>query len=191
MSNNNVALKMKQFKKLTPAVQGTLDSLCGIYSVVNSLYWLYGPRIKRTPLFRALVDHLHQRHDVVDYLAYGMETPAIVSMLRFLQSSRYRRYPITVQRPFIHKPARTARSTLVRCQRWLSQHPGRVILISDQYHWTVLIHIDDEWLYFFDSSTYTRIRRRRCSLRERAGMHQLFLDAIFFITREESHNDDC
>lgn len=97
-------MKQQNTLILKPAVQGTLDSLCGIYSVVNMLYWLYGPRIKRLTLFRALVHHLHEHHDIAECLTNGMDTPVVDCMLNFLQSSRYRRYPITVHRPLYVSP---------------------------------------------------------------------------------------
>lgn len=132
---------------LTPAKQGELDSLCGLYSVINSLYWLYGRKIRRKPLFRALVHHLSQHSSIDECLTNGMESPQIDCLLHFLQISRYKRYPIAVHRPFLTQPNVSTKTIFAQCQQWL-EHSHRVVLLGDQYHWSVITHVDNDWLCF-------------------------------------------
>ncbi|OAT41105.1 hypothetical protein M988_2282 [Hafnia paralvei ATCC 29927] len=173
-----------QASLLTPAKQGELDSLCGLYSVINTLYWFYGQKVRRKPLFRALVHHLSQHSSIADYLTNGMESPQIDCLLHFLQTSRYKRYPITVYRPFLTQPNVSTKAILAQCQEWLEHNHG-VILLGDQYHWSVVTHIDDDWLCFFDSGSRGHIHRHRWSLRQQQGKYQLFKDAIYFIEQGE------
>lgn len=181
-------MKQKDRQTLRPAVQGDLDTLCGLYSVVNALYWLH-PQLRRKALFRALIDHLSQHHDVTSCLTCGTESEQIDALLHFLRTRRPRRWPFSVHKPFTNIPALTTRHILGQCRQWLDQRPDRVVLLGDQYHWTVVSHMDGEWLYFFDSSTYTRIHRSRWSLRHQPGRHQLFREAIYFIEKGVPDHD--
>lgn len=121
-----------QASLLTPAKQGELDSLCGLYSVINTLYWFYGQKVRRKSLFRALVHHLSQHSSIADYLTNGMESPQIDCLLHFLQTSRYKRYPIAVYRPFLTQPNVSTKAILAQCQEGLS-------ITTASYCWAISI----------------------------------------------------
>lgn len=181
-------MKQKDNKTLRPAVQGELDTLCGLYSVVNALNWLH-PRVRRKPLFRAMIRWFSQHYDITVCLTIGTEPDQLDALLRFLQTSRWRRWPFTFHKPFMGVPRLTTCGILTQCQQWLDQRPDRVVLLGDQYHWTVVSDMDSEWMYFFDSYTYTRIHHSRWSLRKQPGRHQLYRQAIYFIERGASDHD--
>jgi hypothetical protein len=175
---------------LTPSLQGDLDSLCGLYSVINALFWLYGHSIRRKPLFRALVCHLSELVPIEECLTQGMDSPLIDKLLSFLEHSYYRRYPVTIMKPFQHLTHLATTKILKQCDQWLFQRKDRVVLISDQYHWSVVTQMDNDWLYFFDSYKYQRISLRGFSLRAQTGKHQLFKEAIYFIERGKTEHDN-
>ncbi|GAJ63821.1 hypothetical protein JFPO14_contig00008-0007 [Edwardsiella piscicida] len=181
-------MKQQNSNTLRPAVQGDLDTLCGLYSVVNALSWLH-PRLRRKPLFRAIVHWFSQEYDITVCLTTGTEPDQLDAMLDFLRTRCQQRWPFTFSKPFMDIPKLSTRHILTQCQQWLDHHPDRVVLLGDQYHWTVVSHMDSEWLYFFDSYTYRRIHRSRWSLREERGKHQLYRQAIYFIERGASNHD--
>lgn len=181
-------MKEKHNRGLRPAIQGDLDALCGIYSVVNALYWLH-PGLRRKPLFRALVSFFSQHYDIADCLITGTESAQLDALLNFLQSRRESRWPFHFHKPFARTRGLTTRDILAQCRNWLAQHPDRVVLLGDQYHWSVVSHMDSKWMYFFDSGSYTRVRQRYWSLRARPGGHQLFRQAIWFIEKGEADDE--
>lgn len=181
-------MNKSQKTAVKPAVQGDLDCLCGVYSVVNAMYWLYGGRIRRTALFRVLIRHLDGVTNIADCLTAGMESALMSGMLRFLKKDGYGRCRIRVHRPFLTRSGVNTRTLLSRCETWLRDPEQRhVILVGDQYHWSVVTRMDGDFLYFFDSSSYTRLQRSQWSVVEKPDMYQVDPRDVWFIARE---NDD-
>ncbi|MCS2147114.1 hypothetical protein [Scandinavium manionii] len=172
-------------KVFNASQQGDLDNLCGFYSVVNMMHWLYGNRIKRKPLFKTLVQYYDQHWPVIECLTSGMNSSQMDILLKCLKKARYSKYPITISQPFRMQRTQQTEQILKDCQAFLTSHEDGAILISDQYHWSVITHIDNEYLHFYDSWDYTRIKRTRYSLRRREGAYHLYPEAIYFIERSE------
>lgn len=78
-------MKQQNSNTLRPAVQGDLDTLCGLYSVVNALSWLH-PRLRRKPLFRAMVHWFSQEYDITVCLTTGTEPDQLDALLDFLRT---------------------------------------------------------------------------------------------------------
>lgn len=169
--------------KVTPSRQGDLDSLCGFYSVANMMYWLYGNKIKRKALFKSLLQHYSQHWPLLECLTAGIGSSQMDILLEHLSQGRYKRYPVTITRPFKLQKPLSKNKILRAIEIYLEGNDSRAIIIRDQFHWSVIIHADSQNLYFFDSSSYRRKARSRYSLRYEEGKLQLFPDGIYFIER--------
>ena len=53
--------------------QGELDCLCGIYSIVNAVYFVSNKKIKRKPLFNELLLAYMNNWGVYDLLTGGLD----------------------------------------------------------------------------------------------------------------------
>ena len=103
-----------------------------------------------------------------------------------LQKGHYRRqFPVEITRPFAGKRGLTDGRLFREMQRFLdvTDH-SRLIMLSDQFHWSLLVKMDEEMLCFFDSNGRTTMSRKAFSLRTGVTRRQLFPDAIYFIERE-------
>jgi hypothetical protein len=165
-----------------PLVQGELDGLCGLYSIINSLTWgLYSlqvtgnrPRQQSSPLgereteqlFLSLITRLTRKHgtrSVVD----GISSLQLARLLRHSGAwlSTHRGLKLTVVRPFYLRP----RATMRQVCRVLSNHladAGTATIIGLEWpsrHWTVVIGVTPTRLYLLDSSDeppHSSLRRR-------------------------------
>jgi hypothetical protein len=155
-----------------PLVQGDLDGLCGIYSVVNSLAWALHTRRavgdpllsrrarrlqdrERTELFIALLTVLFERHKQARPIADGVSSVDLSHVLRrsaaWLKAQRG--LDLAVTRPFYQY----RRVRLPRIAAHLAAHlsePGRSAIIGIEppwHHWTVVIGVTLNRLNLFDS----------------------------------------
>jgi hypothetical protein len=154
-----------------PLVQGELDGLCGIYSIINSLIWgLYRlqvtghrPRQQSRPLgereteqlFLSLIARLTRKHgtrSIVD----GISSLELARLLRHSAAwlSTKRDLRLTFTRPFYRHP----RATMRQVCRALSNHladAGTATIIGLEWplrHWTVVSGVTPTRLYLLDSS---------------------------------------
>ena len=101
-----------------------------------------------------------------------------------LQKGHYRRqFPVEITDP-LQEAGLTDGRLFREMQRFLdvTDH-SRLIMLSDQFHWSLLVKMDEEMLCFFDSNGRT-MPRKAFSLRTGVTRRQLFPDAIYFIEQE-------
>ena len=141
-----------------PLVQGELDGLCGLYSIINSLIWgLYSlqisghrPRYQSKPLgereietlFFALMTRVNRKHGIHP-VVHGISSLELARLLRpsatWLNAKRDLR--LTFMRPF----DRRRRVTIALVCQTLSNHlagtgTGAIIGLEWPWrHWTVVI----------------------------------------------------
>lgn len=167
--------------------QGELDCLCGAYCVVNMLSWLYDGRVKRRLLMNRLIQTYQQRWPLHEWLTEGIEHNRLDwLMAKVLQKGHYsRQFPVQITRPFAGKRGLTDGQLFREMQRFLdvTDH-SRLIMLSDQFHWSLMVKMDEDTLCFFDSNGRTTMPRKAFSLRTGVTRRQLFPDAIYFIERE-------
>ena len=154
-----------------PLVQGELDGLCGLYSIINSLIWgLYSlqisghrPRHQCSPLsereteqlFLSLLTRLTRKHGVRPFV-HGMSSLELARLLRHAGARlrAHRGLELTVIRPFYQRPRATVRQVC----RVLANHlvnPGSATIIGLEWpmrHWTVVSGVTPTRLYLLDSS---------------------------------------
>jgi hypothetical protein len=151
-----------------PLVQGELDGLCGIYSIINSLIWgLYSlqvtghrPRQQSSPLgereieqlFLSLITRSTRKHGIRSVVA-GIHALELARLLRHSAAwlSPKRDLRLTFMRPFY----RRRRVTMGQVCQALSNHlagAGTATIIGLEWHWTVVIGVTPTRLYLLDSS---------------------------------------
>jgi hypothetical protein len=172
-----------------PLVQGELDGLCGLYSIINSLIWgLYSlqiaghrPRHRSRPLgereiealFLLLITRLNRNHGISPVLV-GIHALELGRLLRHSATwlSAKRNLQLTFVRPFY----RRRRVTIGQVCQVLSNHlagAGTATIIGLEWpwrHWTVVTGVTATRLALLDSSgdPYLSLRRRpRSSERQR------------------------
>lgn len=145
--------------------QGDLDSLCGLYAVINAVrkaakdiqpirgkdcIWLFNRLIamldkEKNTLRCAVTDGLTQR-DLSRVLAATNE----LVQKRFKATLSY-------HRPFWHKP-NVGLKTLCRLVAAHEREPATAVLVGFSEHWSVIDSMTRSGLKLLDSSNYGRLR---------------------------------
>lgn len=178
--------------KLSPFQQGSLDGLCGIYSIVNSIHALHGPLSLSTAeeLFIEVIQQLEeQANSALIRLEDGTTLPELSKGLR----SACNRFPIRWSRPFHMMKHISLDGYWQHAQRFIDTRQGVFIINvikQDRYdHWTLAHRITDKSLFLFDSDGMKRLHRRHCTVNKEDEANLIYLNprASFFIWREQSH----
>lgn len=178
---------MTKDRGISASKQGDLDCLCGAYGLVNMMSYLFDGRVKRRPMMRALLREYGAEWVLNDWLNYGIDEDRMDYLIdRILQNGYYyKHFPTQITQPFKETSRLTSKQILDGMAQYLNHSDfSRVILISDQYHWSVVTRMDNQYLYFFDSNGRKRSLRTAYSLREGASSYQLYPGAIYFVERE-------
>jgi hypothetical protein len=139
-----------------PYRQGELDSLCGVYCVVNAVRLAARPhrqlgRTTSTALFAVLVRELDERHRLRKVVTDGMGTRLVARLLRqaqrWLQDEHGLR--LEVRAPFRKKDA--PGHCLEVLTAYLAQ-PGTAAVVATEEHWTVAQAVGSKRLHLFDSN---------------------------------------
>ncbi|WP_231039574.1 hypothetical protein [Proteus terrae] len=56
----------------------------------------------------------------------------------------------------------------------------RLILLGDQWHWSLVEHMDSEYLYFFDSHQQEKVSRTSYGLRGNK-VRRLYSESVYFV----------
>lgn len=169
------------------SVQGELDCLCGAYCVVNMLSWLYDGRVKRKPLMNRLLQTYQQRWPLHEWLTEGIDENRLDWLItQVLRKGHYhRQFPVQISKPFDGSRGLVEGRVFSEMRRFLAvTDHSRLIMLSDQFHWSLVTRMDEETLWFFDSNGRTSMPCKAFSLRVGAARRQLFPEAIYFIERE-------
>ena len=165
-----------------PLVQGELDGLCGLYSIINSLTWgLYSlqvtghrPRQQCSPLGQREIEELFL--SLITRLTRKYGTRSVVSGIHSLELARLLRHSAVwlsakrdLQLTFVRPFYRRRRVTTGQVCQVLSNHltgAGTATIIGLEWpsrHWTVVIGVTPTRLYLLDSSDeppHSSLRRR-------------------------------
>jgi hypothetical protein len=147
----------------TPYEQGALDSLCGVYGIVNAariVSRLGDEECKE--LFRRIIFFLNRRRMLDTILVEGLSQPAIGAIFRNVAGLRFHRRGM----PFKHWPETPLDRFWSEMMTFLSQGPNRAILLSlgGVYdHWTVVETVTDKQIRLSDSYGLKTLNRHRCT----------------------------
>lgn len=149
---------------LPPFQQGGLDSLCGLYSIVNAERFINHSSDEETQkLFDDLVHYLARRRLLSKFLIGGIiHTEMLVILKKVVGKKRI----ANVQIPWrgVSNPDLT--TFWKSMQYFLDETPGRAIILGLQGyhdHWTVIESITNRSILLYDSALIKRLPRSHCT----------------------------
>lgn len=146
--------------------QGQLDSLCGVYSVINATKALKPKSSlpKTQKLFFLICDHLSQHKKSNRFLIDGITTPDVSSILKSIICPEFN---LTYSKPYHRNAEAPLRLLWKTLYTKLNDDTNRVAIISFESwhyaHWTVVRAASHKRLTLFDSSDRKHLNRKPCS----------------------------
>ncbi len=148
--------------------QGFLDSLCGVYGIVNAEKIINGSNDERSQLiFNSIVEYLSKKRILKDVLIGGINHK-IISNIMFDVIGDMVPYSVT------NKRFHTLKEWWSYSREYLHEKDHRVILLSiggREDHITVATGMTDRGIKLFDSGAYGGIRSIRKSTCKLAGTY--------------------
>jgi hypothetical protein len=149
---------------LLPFQQGGLDSLCGLYSIINAERIInYSSNEEAQRLFDDLIHFLARRGLLSKLLIGGI---IHTQMLLILDKVIGKQRISDVHVPWRGIPNPDLTTFWKSMQAFLDGTPGRAIILGLQGyhdHWTVIESITDRSIFLYDSSEIKRLPRSRCT----------------------------
>lgn len=180
-------------RSLRPYRQGDLDSLCGVYAIVNAMRLLLSDASAFGPAqAHELFWHLCTRGKARSAVDDGLET-AEVWALATRAAAHVRRHSaaeVHLTRPF-RRAGHRSFSSLSRHFAPLLQGEGTALLLAFEgrrSHWSVATGVTDHYLRVFDSAGMRRVRLDLCRLvgertADEATHWLIDTDALMLMTR--------
>jgi hypothetical protein len=155
---------VKPFTELPPFQQGGLDSLCGLYSIINAERFINHSSDEETQqLFNDLIHYLSRRGLLSKFLIGGIIHSEMLVILKKVVGKK-RIANMEIQWRGLQNPDLT---TFWRSmQDFLDGTPGRSIILGLQGyhdHWTVIESITNRSIMLYDSALIKRLPRSRCT----------------------------
>jgi hypothetical protein len=151
-------------KEMRPYLQGALDGLCAIYSIVNAARIIsdIGEEESKN-LFKQILDYLEKSEDLGRVLTEGIGLNTVGGILRDVANGRIHDRNM----PFKHRPDTSLDEFWSEMMSFLDGGSKRAILIGVGGrmwdHWSIVHAISDRQVYFFDSHKLKSLKRSRCT----------------------------
>jgi hypothetical protein len=151
-------------KELRPYLQGALDGLCAIYSIVNAARIISDIREEESKeLFKQSLVYLEESGELGRVLTEGIGLNTVGSLLRDVANGRIHERNM----PFKHRPDTSLDEFWSEMMAFLDGGGHRAILIGVGGrmwdHWSIVHAISDRQVYFFDSHKLKSLKRSRCT----------------------------
>jgi hypothetical protein len=178
---------------LLPFQQGGLDSLCGLYSIINAERIINRSSDDETQhLFDDLVHFLSRRGLLSKVLVGGI---IHVQMLLILDKVIGKQRISSVEIPWRGVPNPDLTTFWVSMESFLDGTPGRSIILGLQGyhdHWTVIEAITDKTILLYDSSLIKRLARSHCTTTHTTNTrkHKLLPAQTYFLWNEPKEADN-
>jgi hypothetical protein len=149
---------------MKPYLQGALDGLCAIYSIVNAARIIsdIGEEESRE-LFLQILVYLEKTKNLSRVLTEGIGLTTIGGILRNIVRDQINRRSM----PFKHHPETSLDEFWSEMMTFLDGGCKRAILIGlggpMWDHWSIVHSISERQIYFFDSHKLRRLNRSRCT----------------------------
>ena len=171
---------------LPPFQQGGLDSLCGLYSIINAERFInHSSDEEAQQLFDDLIHYLSRRGLLSKFLIGGIvSTEMLVVLNRVVGKKRIS--SVEIRWRGVPNPELT--DFWRSMQNFLDGTPGRsVILGLEGYHdhWTVIESITNRSIMLYDSAMIKRLPRYRCTTSYATGTrkHLLLPAQTYFLSK--------
>ena len=149
---------------LPPFQQGGLDSLCGLYSIVNAERIVNHSSDDETQiLFDELIHYLARRGLLTRFLIGGILHPQMLVILKKVVGKK-RIANMEIPWRGVQNPDLT--TFWKSMQNFLDGTPGRAIILGLQGyhdHWTVIESITNRSILLYDSALIKRLPRSQCT----------------------------
>jgi hypothetical protein len=172
---------------LPPFQQGGLDSLCGLYSIVNAERFINRSSNEETQqLFDDLVHYLSRRGLLTKFLIGGiLHNQMVVLLNKVVGKKRIS----NVEVPWRGVPNPDLTTFWRSMQSFLNGTPGRSIILGlEGYHdhWTVIESITNRSIMLYDSALIKRLPRWRCTTvyATEKRVHILLPAQTYFLSNE-------
>lgn len=172
---------------LLPFQQGGLDSLCGLYSIINAERIINRSSDDETQqLFDDLVHFLSRRRLLSKVLIGGI---IHTQMLMILDKVVGKQRISSVEIPWRGVPNPDLTTFWNSMQAFLDGTPGRAIILGLQGfhdHWTVIEAVTDKTIILYDSALIKRLARSRCTTTHTTNTrkHHLLPAQTYFLSNE-------
>ncbi len=177
----------KIIRGLPPFQQGGLDSLCGLYSIINAERIINSSSDEESQkLFDDLIHFLSRRRLLGKFLIGGILHP---QMLMILDKVVGKKRISNVWVPFRGVTNPDLTTFWKSMQRFLNGTSGRTIILGMQGyhdHWTVIESITNRSILLYDSALIKRLPRSSCTTVYAAGrrQHILLPAQTYFLSNE-------
>lgn len=150
--------------RLPPFQQGGLDSLCGLYSIVNAERFINrSTNDESQQLFDDLIHYLSRRGLLGKFLIGGILHPQMIMILDKVVGKK-RIANVEIHWRGVPNPDLT--TFWKSMQAFLDGTPGRSIILGLQGyhdHWTVIEKITSRSILLYDSALIKRLPRSSCT----------------------------
>jgi hypothetical protein len=180
-------MNSKPASSLPPFQQGGLDSLCGLYSIVNAERFINHSSDEDTQqLFDDLIHYLSRRGLLGKLLSGGV---IHTQMLLILDKVVGKERISNVQIPWRGVPNPDLTTFWNSMQNFLDGTSGRAIILGLQGfhdHWTVIETISNRSINLYDSALIKRLPRSSCTTVYATWKrkHLLFPAQTYFLSNE-------
>lgn len=174
-----------------PFQQGGLDSLCGLYSIVNAERFInHSSDEEAQRLFDDIVHYLSRKKLLSNLLIGGVIHKNMIRILDDVVGERIPNKGI----PWRGVPNPDLDTFWKSMQNFLDGTPGRVIILGLQGfhdHWTVIETITDRSIMLYDSALIKRLPRSHCTTVYPVGkrLHVLLPAQTYFLSNEIDETD--
>ncbi|MEW6672345.1 MAG: hypothetical protein AB1427_11630 [Thermodesulfobacteriota bacterium] len=149
---------------MKPFIQGALDGLCAVYSIVNATRIITDiDEDEAKELFRNILVYLEKTNDLSRILTEGIGLNTIGGILRDVVNHRIHNRWM----PFKHSPETSLDDFWYKMMHFLEAESKRAVLICISGpmwdHWSIVHSISERQIYFFDSHKLKRLNRSRCT----------------------------
>lgn len=159
-----MASSTKSQLSFPPFQQGGLDSLCGLYSIINAERFINRSTDEEAQqLFNDLIHYLSRRSLLTKFLIDGIiHKEMLVILKKVIGKQRIS----NVRIPYRGLPTPDLTTFWKSMQRFLDGTPGRAIILGLQGyhdHWTVIENISSRSIKLYDSALIKRLPRSSCT----------------------------
>jgi hypothetical protein len=148
---------------LPPFQQGGLDSLCGLYSIVNAERFInHSSDESAQELFDSIIHFLSRRRLLAKLLIGGVIHRQMLLILDQVVGERIPNLWI----PWRGVPTPDLNTFWRSLQAFLDGTPGRAVILGMEgyhEHWTVIDTITNRSIFLYDSALIRRLPRSACS----------------------------
>ena len=179
-------------KKIRPFLQGGLDGLCGVYSIVNAVRVLC-PELDNE-VFEILFDHLMQSMKKAGAepsltITGGIGQRVLAALLKEALTDVDAEYDINLTCRRLPKKLRRTTSLgglYRRLEATLSPTCVAVLGMGGRHcHWTIAVSATQHRIRLFDSTRMSVLRRRDCTVGKAVKRTGISLPHVFLIERGE------